>query len=220
MSGIIFDLDGTLIDSAPQIHDASVTVMTAEGMTPLPFDQVRGFIGNGVGILISRCISAAEVKETPELHARMSRQFAEIYETRFDKTALFPGVAEVLRDLKADGFRLGLCTNKPEAPTRAVLAHFGLGDMFDAMTCGDSPLPGKPDPAPLRHVTGQLAARHFLYVGDSEVDAETAQFSGLPFALYTKGYRKTPVEKLYHDAVFDDFDQLRGIIDTIAPLPE
>jgi len=220
MSGIIFDLDGTLIDSAPQIHAASVTVMQAEELDTLSFEQVRGFIGNGVGVLISRCIAAVGAEETPELHARMSRAFGEIYETSFEHTTLYPHVAETLRALKADGFHLGLCTNKPEAPTRAVLAHFGLADIFEAMTCGDSPLPTKPDPAPLRHVVGQLPARRFLFVGDSEVDAETAEFSGLPFALFTPGYRKTPVEKLYHDATFDDFTQLRGIIDSIAPLPE
>lgn len=220
MSGIIFDLDGTLIDSAPQIHAASETVMRAEAMRTLPLDAVRGFIGNGVPVLISRCIAAAGADETPELHARMSRHFSEIYETSFDRTALYPGVSDMLHALKADGFRLGLCTNKPEAAARAVLAHFGLGEVFDAMACGDAGLPAKPDPAPLRHVVSQLPARQFLYVGDSEVDAETAHHSGLPFALYTRGYRHTPPEEIYHDATFDDFAQLRAIIDRIAPLPE
>ena len=72
----------------------------------------------------------------------------------------------------------------------------------------------------MRHVIDQLDARHFLYVGDSETDAATAKNSGLPFALYTQGYRKTPIEHLYHDAHFADFADLRAIVDRIAPRPE
>lgn len=220
MSGIIFDLDGTLIDSAPEIHAASVTVMQAHGMDPLSFQQVRGFIGNGVGVLISRCIATTDTPETPDLHAAMSRDFHEIYESTFGLTTLYPNVEATLRALHADGFRLGLCTNKPEGPTHAVLAHFGLTDLFHACAYGDGPYPRKPDPAPVRHVIDQMPARHFLYVGDSEVDAETAENAGLPMALFTPGYRKTPVEDLYHDARFDDFNQLRPIIEAIAPLPD
>jgi len=220
MSAIIFDLDGTLIDSAPQIHAASVTVMQSLDMDPLTFDQVRGFIGNGVGVLISRCIAAAGVPETPDLHGQMMRQFHEIYESSFDLTTLYPNAETTLRALKRDGFGLGLCTNKPEAATHAVLAHFGIADLFTACAFGDGPYPRKPDAAPVRHVLDRMPERHALYVGDSEVDAETAHNAGLPMALFTPGYRKTPVADLQHDATFDDFNQLRAIIDRLAPLPE
>jgi phosphoglycolate phosphatase len=220
MSGIIFDLDGTLIDSAPDIHDASVTVMRDHGLPTLTLEQVRSFIGNGVPALISRCIAAAGGQDTPELHASMAAQFHGIYETKTDLTRLYPNVLTTLQTLKADGFRLGLCTNKPEGPTRHVLAHFGLGALFDACSYGDGPYPRKPDAAPVRHVIDQLPARHFLYVGDSETDAATAQNAGLPCALFTRGYRKTPIAELYHDAHFDDFAELRRIIDRLAPLPQ
>ena len=220
MSGIIFDLDGTLIDSAPDIHAASIEVMRAQNLPTLSFEQVRGFIGNGVPTLISRCIAATDEPETPELHARMSGHFHEIYETRTALTTLYPNVEPTLRALSADGFKLGLCTNKPEAPTRAVLAHFGLADLFDACSYGDGPYPRKPDAAPVRHIVDLMPARHFLYVGDSETDAATARNAGIPCALFTQGYRKTPIAELYHDAHFDDFAELRAIIDRLAPLPE
>ncbi len=220
MSGIVFDLDGTLIDSAPQIHAASVEVMRDEGLATLPFEQVRGFIGNGVSVLISRCIAAAGAEETPDLHGRMTRAFHDIYESSFGLTALYPNVEETLRTLRSEGFCLGLCTNKPEGPTHAVLAHFGLADLFHACAFGDGPYPPKPDPAALRHVLNAMPERHVLYVGDSETDAETAQNAGVPMVLFTKGYRKAAVGDLYHDATFDDFADLRAVIDALAPLPD
>ncbi|MDJ0630073.1 MAG: phosphoglycolate phosphatase [Rhodobacter sp.] len=220
MSGIIFDLDGTLIDSAPDIHAGMAEVFRTHGLAPLPFEMVRGFIGNGVSVLVSRCIRAAGLEETEALHAKMAGQFHDIYETAVNLTTLYPNVGETLQTLRSDGFHLGLCTNKPEAPTLAVLKHFGIERLFDAFAFGDGPYPHKPDPAPVRHVVDGLPARSFLYVGDSETDAETAQRAKLPMAIFTQGYRKTPIEQLYHDAHFDDFAELRPIIDRLAPLPE
>lgn len=220
MSGIIFDLDGTLIDSAPDIHAGITQVLRDLGLPETTFEETKSFIGKGVPALISQILAHKGVPETPELAARISKQFHPIYENSVTLTAFYPGVETSLRQLHADGFKLGLCTNKPEQPTMAVLAHFGITDLFTGFAFGDGPYPRKPDPAPVRHVVDQLPARHFLYVGDSETDAETAQNAGLPMALFTQGYRKTPVDQLPHDASFDHFDQLRAIIERLAPLPE
>ena len=220
MSGIIFDLDGTLIDSAPDIHAAMNAVLADRGAGPLPLEQVRGFIGNGVAKLVERCIRAAGLEATDTRHAEMAAEFHARYASAVHLTTLYPNVEPTLRALHADGFKLGLCTNKPEEPTHAVLRHFGIDGLFDGLSFGDGPYPSKPDPAPVRHVVEQLPARQFLYVGDSETDAATAKNAKLPMALFTQGYRKTPVEELYHDATFDDFADLRAIIDRFAPLPE
>lgn len=220
MSAIIFDLDGTLIDSAPDIHAAMAEVFKRRGIDPVPFQQVRSFIGNGVSKLVARCIRAAGLDESDALHAEIAAEFHARYAAAVHLTTLYPHVADTLQTLHKDGFRLGLCTNKPEAATHAVLKHFGIDHLFDAMSFGDGPYPAKPDPAPVRHIVDQLPARRFLYVGDSETDAETAKNAKLPMAIFTRGYRKTPVEQLYHDAHFDDFAQLRGIVDRLAPLPE
>lgn len=216
MTAIIFDLDGTLIDSAPDIHAISVTVMQAEGMPTLSLEQVRGFIGNGVGVLISRCIAAAGVSETPELHKRMCDHVHALYPEQTDLTVMYPNVREILQDLRDAGHRIGLCTNKPEEATRAVLDHFNLTALFDAIACGDGPYPRKPDPAPLLHVTKALDSQA-IYVGDSEVDAQTAQGARMPFLLFTEGYRKTPVDELPLDAAFDHFDQLPDLVRKHAP---
>ncbi|MCG6902016.1 MAG: phosphoglycolate phosphatase [Rhodobacter sp.] len=220
MSGIIFDLDGTLIDSAPDIHAGIVQMLRAENLPETTFEQTKSFIGKGVPALIAQVLAAKDIDEDADQIARMTRHFHEIYETRINLTTLYPGAESCLRNLHADGFQLGLCTNKPEAPTNAVLEHFGLSDLFTGFSFGDGPYPAKPDAAPVRHVIDQLSARHFLYVGDSETDAETATNAGLPMALFTEGYRKTPVTEIRHDAIFNHFGQLRGIIDRLAPRPE
>lgn len=216
MSAIIFDLDGTLIDSVPDIHAASVTVMEAEGMAPLTLDRVRGFIGNGVGVLVSHCIAAAGVAETPELHRRMTDRFLALYADQTGLTTLYPGTRAALQSLHEAGHLLGLCTNKPEAATRAVLDHFDLLPLFGALVCGDGPQPRKPDPAGLLHLADSLGGGA-LYVGDSEVDAQTARRARLPFLLFTEGYRKVPVADLPHTAAFGQFDDLPGLVTRYAP---
>jgi len=211
MTPIIFDLDGTLIDSAPDIHATANRVLALEGLPPLPFEQVRGFIGNGVSVLISRILIAQDLPGEGAQHKRMAEVFTEQYESAVTLTTLYPNVAETLALFRRQGRRLGLCTNKPVAPTRAVLAHFGLDGTFDAIVGGDSLTTRKPDPAPLRHVAQALGGTA-IYVGDSEVDAETAARAGLPLALFTEGYRKTPVHELYHSVTFGDFAELPGLI--------
>ncbi len=198
---IAFDLDGTLIDSAPEIHAAALTVLAAEGLPALDFATVRGFIGRGVPDLIARML--AHLGDTdPARQARMAASFMGGYEGAVSVTTAYPGAAEALRVLAGQGAALALCTNKPFAATRAVVAHFGLGP-FGAVVGGDSLPVKKPDPAPLLACLAPLARPRALFVGDSEIDAETAQRAGVPFALYTEGYRKTAVADLAPAFAFD-----------------
>ena len=220
MSGLIFDLDGTLIDSAPDIHLHACAMMRTESLPEPTLAEVHGYIGKGVAHFISAILAHNQMPETPEQSARMHANFLRDYETRIERTTLYPKAEETLRALHAEGFQLGLCTNKPEAPTKTVLDHFNLTDLFCAFSYGDSPGPRKPDPAPVRRVISQMQARDFLYIGDSETDAATAQNAGLPMILFTEGYRKTPVHDLPHDVSFNHFSQLPAIINRLAPLPE
>jgi phosphoglycolate phosphatase len=107
---------------------------------------------------------------------------------------------------------MGLCTNKPEAPARAILAHLGLERYFAAVVGGDTLGVTKPDPRPLAHLLAALPPGPRLYVGDSEVDAETARAAGVQFALFTEGYRKVPVADLPHDVSFSNFKDLPAIV--------
>ena len=220
MSAVIFDLDGTLIDASRDIHSCAVRMLAAEGLPPLPLDQVTGFVGNGLGVLVSRCIAASGLDDTPERHDRMFAEFHRHYVTAVEQTTVYPNAREALDRLRSEGYRLALCTNKPEAPTRAVLDHLELTHYFDAFAYGDGPYPRKPDPAPVRHVIDGLHARRFLFVGDSEVDAETARNAKLPMALYTGGFRHSDIADMYHDAAFDDHADLPAIAARLAPRPE
>lgn len=214
---LVFDLDGTLIDSAPQIHAAANIVFGNKGLPPFPQETVRGFIGNGVGVLVERLMAHQCLAEDEKLHAELVARFINIYEEAFDLTTLYPGVSTTLPHLASLGHRLAICTNKPEGPTRAVLRHFGLTDLFPVLIGGDTLPQRKPDPAPLLAALRALGPGPALFIGDSEVDAETARAAGVPLALFTQGYRKTAPEALGAKLIFDDFAALPRLIAHLAP---
>jgi phosphoglycolate phosphatase len=124
-------------------------------------------------------------------------------------------VHDALEALAARGHAIGLCTNKPEDSARAILDHFGLMPLFGAVVGGDRLAVVKPDPAPLHLCLSEMgfaAPAGAIFVGDSEVDAATARAAGLPFVLFTEGYRKGPVAALDPAALFDSFASLPAII--------
>ena len=213
---VVFDLDGTLIDSAPDIHATANAVLAAEGLDPLDLPTVRGFIGHGLPHLVERLLGAHGLSD-PDRAARMAAGFGARYETAVGLTRPYPGAPEALRALAAQGHVLGLCTNKPAAAARAVLRHLGLLAPFAAVVGGDSAPRRKPAPEPLQMAVAACGGGPALFVGDSEVDAETARAARMPFLLYTRGYRKAPVERLPHAAAFDDFAALPGLVATHAP---
>ena len=208
MKAAIFDLDGTLIDSAPDIRAAANAVLADHGLDPLTLAETHRFIGAGAPIFVQRMAAARLATPDPDLTATMLAGFLARYEDAVALTHPYPGAIAVLEALAADGWRLGLCTNKPEGPARKVLAHFGLSHLFAAVIGGDSLPVRKPDPAPLRHVVAALQASSTIYIGDSETDAATAEAAAIPFALYTRGYRHTPPEALLHAFAFDDWAEL------------
>ena len=206
---VLFDLDGTLVDSAPDIHAGVSALLADEGLPPLPFDTVRGFIGGGVPVLITRVIHATGLP--PEAHAALCARFIARYEE--DPAGLtrpYDGVEAAL-DALAD-LPLGLCTNKPEGPTRALLAQLGWTGRFAAIVGGDTLPMRKPDPAPLVEAQRRIGGGAVLFVGDSEVDAETAQAAGVPLLLFTRGYRSTPVAALPHAAAFDHWREMPAMV--------
>ena len=218
MRAVIFDLDGTLIDSAPDIHAAANKMLAEVDEGALSYETIRSFIGNGVPVLVERIIAAQGINagRHPELLEIFMRHYNADPATL---TKLYPNVRAVVESLAAEGARLGVCTNKPEGPTREILRAFDLDRLFDVVVGGDTLPVKKPDPAPLRRAVEALGRELTVYVGDSEVDAETASRAALPFALFTEGYRKRPVEELAFDATFADFAELPGILARLAPVP-
>ncbi|MCU0800603.1 MAG: phosphoglycolate phosphatase [Rhodobacteraceae bacterium] len=209
---LIFDLDGTLIDSAPEIHAAANRALAIEGLPPLTFAQVRSFIGNGVAVLLARCLQAHGQPDHGAQLDRMKASFIADYEMQFSLTTLYPGVTDMLQTFAKLGHPMAICTNKPEAPTRAVLRHFNLLQHFPVIIGGDTLPQRKPDPAPLRATLAALHTTHALFVGDSEVDAETAHATPLPLALFTGGYRSRAVADLAPRFAFDHHDDLRRLL--------
>lgn len=209
---VVFDLDGTLIDSAPDIAAVANRVLVAEGLETLSLPTVTSFVGNGVGVLVARIAAARGVPPDSPQARRMLEAFLAQYEGAHDLTRLYDGVPAMLTALATRGHAMALCTNKPEAPARSLLAHFGLAHHFGVVVGGDSLTVRKPDPAMLHETLARMAADRAVFVGDSEIDAETAAAAGIPFLLFTEGYRKTPVESISHAAAFARFDDLPDLI--------
>lgn len=216
-ANLVFDLDGTLIDSAPQIHATANIVFGNMGLPQISFEIVRGFIGNGVGVLVGQLMGFQGMDANAALQAELVVTFVNIYEEAFDLTTLYPSVSTALSQLAQAGHRLGICTNKPAGPARAVLRHFGLEDRFSVIVGGDTLPQQKPDPAPLRAALLALGPGKAIFIGDSEVDAQTAQAAGVPLALYSQGYRKAAAETLGAKLIFDDFAALPCLVGHLAP---
>lgn len=221
MAAIIFDLDGTLVDSVPDIHAAVNRMLADQGAPAMDIAQVRSFIGNGVPVLIAKVMAArGENPDDTALHADREACFMRHYMAApSDLGAPFPGVIAALDALAAAGHRLALCTNKPEAPARAILRDLDLERRLPVVIGGDSLPVRKPDPAPLLAAAAALGDGPAIYVGDSEVDVETAQRAGMTFLLFSGGYRRTPVADLPNDGVFDTFADLPGLVAGLASAP-
>lgn len=218
MMPVIFDLDGTLVDSAPDIHAAINAMLADQGQPPLSLSTVTSFVGHGLARLVQRVI--AHLGLDPAAHERLTAlTFTKMTAAAAGLTQLYPGVIASLSALRAAGHPLGLCTNKPEPAALAVLHSMGLSEFFSVVVGGGRLAVLKPDPGPLLLTLQQMGASQAIFVGDSEVDAETAQRAGLPFLLFTQGYRHTAVDMLPHHAAFDDFAALPALVATLAAQP-
>ncbi|MEJ2035519.1 MAG: phosphoglycolate phosphatase [Maritimibacter sp.] len=208
---IVFDLDGTLVDSAPDLMNAANQMLAMVGKAPLSPSETISFVGNGLPKLGERALLARGV--APAEHPALIEALREIYEAHpAGEAQLYPGVMECLQSLRAAGHRLGLCTNKPEIPALALIDAMGIAGFFDIVIGGDTLPVKKPDPEPLTSCFAALGDTPMLYVGDSEVDAETAVNAGVDFALFTEGYRKSPIKALPHRMRFDHFNQLASML--------
>lgn len=213
---VIFDLDGTLIDSVPDIHATANRVMGEMGFAPLARAEVQGFVGKGLPNLVARLLDHHGQDPSGPLHAPTMARFEAEYLHAHSLTTLYPGVTAALDTLAAQGAALGLCTNKPLAPARAVMDHLGLTPRFRAILGGDSLAVRKPDPEHLHATARALQRDRVIFVGDSEVDADTASAAGLPFLLFTEGYRKSPVARIAHTRAFGDWTMLPSLVSALA----
>ena len=212
MKAVIFDLDGTLIDTAPDIVAAANRMLRGIGLSDLPFDTVRSFIGDGVPRLVDRVMKDHDIKGL-DRHSDLVQSFLQHYNAALAQhSSPYPNLVPMLDALKAEGCALGVCTNKPEAPSREILSAFALDGYFDVVVGGDSLAVKKPDPTPLLHAFDAVSGSLRIFAGDSEVDSETAVRARVSFALFTEGYRKAAIDDVPHDFAFSDFADLPGIV--------
>lgn len=189
---VLFDLDGTLVDSVPDLCVAVNEVLTGLGYSPLSEAEVRGYVGDGARLLLARALSGSEVGDADAaLVERAWGPFMAAYEAQLCvRSQLYPGVAETLRGLRGEGYRLGVVTNKPARFVAPLLEHLGVGDCFEVFVGGDSLSRRKPDPAPLLHAMAALeaTAESTTMVGDSLNDIRAGQSAGCLVIAVSYGY--------------------------------
>jgi phosphoglycolate phosphatase len=212
---LVFDLDGTLVDSAPDLIDTLNLIMSRIGVEPLPFAEGRALIGGGAKLLIERALARRHTttrqSEIDELFEAFIAHYAEHIA---DRSRPFPGLEIALDRLAADGFRLAVCTNKLEWLARRLLDALDLTPRF-AFICGqDTFATRKPDPQVLRLTVDKAGGgtEGAIMVGDSITDIRTAQAAGVPVIAVDFGYTDIPVSELGADRVISHFAELRDAV--------
>ena len=214
LRAVIFDLDGTLVDSADDIAEAVNRLYDELGLPRVAAATVRGWIGDGVRALVSTALEHAA--STVPLQRALPAFMVHYHACLLRSPRLYPGTAEALAALQARGLPLAICTNKPVELVPPLLAHLGIDGFFPVVIGGGSLPQRKPDPAPLLEAARRLglAAGHCLMVGDSGTDHAAAVAAGMPVALVRYGYpRHFELERAAALAVLDD---LRGLLPLLA----
>lgn len=217
---LVFDLDGTLIHSAPDLAVALNHVLEEADRDTVSLHQVTQMIGDGVAKLVERGFDATGgAPEDPEHH--LNRFHHHYNNAAADLTTLYPGVMETLESLAAAGHRMALCTNKPAEPTAAVLKAFKLTSFFEAVTGGDTFPVRKPSPGHLLGTLKMMDAdpEHAVMIGDSPNDVQVALNAAVPVIAVSYGYRRMAAEDMGADILIDHFGQLPTALQQLGPAP-
>ena len=211
MKAVIFDLDGTLIDSLPDVIESLNTVLERAGRRRITKNEARAMIGGGAEPLIQQAFSLTGNEVNPAEVKRFVEEFLQEYsENPATKTRLFEDVRYVLKKFIDDGLKLGICTNKPHAMAHRVMNELNLTKYFDSCV-GKGLLPfSKPDQRHYEHVVNEIGVSkgETTYVGDSETDVQTARNAGVPVVLVSFGYSRAPAHILGADFVINRFSEL------------
>ena len=218
-SAVVFDLDGTLIDSADDLGAAANRLLASEGRRPLSPQEVRRFIGDGSRVFVERAWAAtgapADSSEGATGLTSLVERFIDEYQSDVaGHTRAYPGALETVARLKQAGLAVAVCTNKPQAPAQSVLELLGFGDYVDVVAGGDRFTHRKPDP---RHLLDTLAllgcaAQDAVMVGDNEHDMAVAHGAGTGAVLVSYGYARLPLAEIEADARIDSLTELPDLI--------
>lgn len=220
---MLFDLDGTLVDSVPDLTRCVNAALASAQRPAVTQAQVRDWVGNGAARLLHRALTGRrDGQALAAEHAAALAVFNEHYAAEPCRDSrLYPGVAEAVAALRHDGVPLGLVTNKPSRFVAPLLAMLGLGDAFACQVGGDSTARLKPDPLPVRHALGLLGcdARHAVLVGDSHIDMAAGRAAGVATVAVAYGYDPgCDFLALGALAVLDCLTRLPALWNTTAPV--
>ena len=217
MTAIIFDLDGTLVESAPVIQGVANTLMSELGYRSFELSEVHDFIGDGTRVFLERAFATLGVECNQEAFEDHHKRLVTLHaEAPGSASKPMAAADEVLRSLHAAGFQIGMCTNKPSAATHNIIEAHQWSHIFQSVVAGDSLPERKPDPKPLVTAAKQLGQERAIYVGDSEVDDATAKAADFPFLFYTQGYCEADISELSFAAKFSHYDELTSLIRQLA----
>jgi phosphoglycolate phosphatase len=212
---VVFDLDGTLVDTAPDLVDTLNVVFAHEGLPPVPFATARNLIGGGARRMIERGLQAEGRSYMPTEIDRLFARFIDYYSAHIaDRSRPFPALEAALDSLAADGARLAVCTNKLERLSVRLLEALGLAHRFHAVCGQDTFGVQKPNPEFLRATIGRAGgdAKRAVMVGDSANDIDAARAAGVPVIAVDFGYTETPVSRLKPDRIISSFGELPAAV--------
>ncbi|MBX2856952.1 MAG: HAD-IA family hydrolase [Rhodobacteraceae bacterium] len=211
MRSAIFDLDGTLADTAGDLIGAANALLSERGLTPLDPQTARNTAGRGGKALMSLGFERAGAPVTrPELEA-MFPAYLDAYRARIDQeTRLFEGVVDTLDALRSNGWLLGVCTNKPEALAIDLLKRLDVSDYFGAIVGADTLPVRKPDPRPVWETIERVGGlrEKAVMIGDTQTDRDAARNAEIPVILVSFGYESGPISALRPDAAVSDFPEI------------
>jgi phosphoglycolate phosphatase len=216
---VVFDLDGTLVDTAPDLVDTLNVILVREALPPVPYEAARTMIGGGARLMIERGLTAEGRTFTAADIDRLFEGFIAHYSAHIaDRSRPFPGLVAALDDLGARECRFAVCTNKLEWLSRRLLDALGLSSRFAAICGQDTFGVHKPDPEILRRTIAQAGGHieHAVMVGDSANDIDTAHGAGVPVVAVDFGYTDTPVAQLGPDRIIGHFRELPAAVFDLA----
>ena len=220
LQAIVFDLDGTLIDSAAELRQALNGALSHMGRRTLSVREVISMIGDGIIRLTERALAATG---TPLTDAALDRAVTAVKEAYADlpPSSLYTGARETLTDLTGRGVALALCTNKPIDATEQLLEQLKIAGFFQAVAGGDSYPTKKPDPTPVRGLLARLgvAPTAGAMIGDSSNDIRAGQAAGLTTVAVTYGYSLVPADALGADMVVDHLPDVLKVLQPRLPRP-
>ncbi|WP_028792844.1 phosphoglycolate phosphatase [Thalassobaculum salexigens] len=218
-AAVVFDLDGTLIDSADDLGAAANRLLASEGRRPLTPHEVRRFIGDGSRVFVDRAWAATGTPAdgsggSQGLDALVARFIAEYQSDVAGHTRAYAGAVDTVAALKAAGIAVAVCTNKPQRPAELVLEALGFAPYVDAVAGGDRFAHRKPDPRHLLDTLALLGAspEAAVMVGDNEHDMAVAHGAGTGAVLVSYGYARLPLEEIEADARIDSLTDLPGLL--------